>query len=404
MAEQTAHTTGGLFQDRVLNSLISGHFVVDLLNGQRSLLFAFLSLMLGLNNYGLGLLTSCYVISSAVAQPIFGLISDRVGARWVTGGGVLCMGVFFTLAIFLPGWPAVGLLMLASICSGAFHPAGASEATQAGRYRMNGREATASSLFFLFGQMGFGIGPMLGGPLMAKLGTAGLVILSVFTLPVGLLALKELKELDKGTVKKPSSAAPTITAAATKPRLIITRTLLLMIGISSFQSWSQSAVTAYMPRYLANMNLTPAVYGVIVGLFTAGSAIGCLIGGEIADRTSRKMVIAGSLLVSTFPLLLIAMTGLSPWLYPLMFISGLLTGGPFSVIVVQAQKIIPGGMGLASGLTLGFIFSAGAIGTIFTGILADSAGFIPAFYSTAGIALAGGLLGLLLPNTETILT
>jgi len=71
------------------------------------------------------------------------------------------------------------------------------------------------------------------------------------------------------------------------------------------------------------------------------------------------------------------------------------------VIVVQAQKVIPGGMGLASGLTLGFIFSAGAIGTIFTGMVADSAGFIAAFYLTTGIAMVGGILGLLLPKTES---
>ena len=156
-----------------------------------------------------------------------------------------------------------------------------------------------------------------------------------------------------------------------------------------------------MPRFLADKGLTPSEYGIIVGLFTAGSAIGCMVGGELADRTSRKTVIAGSLLLSTLPLFLIAFTGLSGWLYPLMFLAGLLTGGPFSVIVVQAQKVIPGGMGLASGLTLGFIFSAGAIGTVFTGMLADTLGFIAAFYLTAIIALAGGLLGLLLPGKSS---
>jgi len=400
MAEQITTSRGGLFQDRVLNSLVSGHFIVDLLNGQRTLLFAYLSLILGLSNSGLGVLTSFYVISSAIAQPIFGYIADRTGARWVAGGGVLCMGVFFTLAMFLSGWPAVGLLILASICSGAFHPAGASEATQAGRNRLQGREATASSLFFLFGQMGYGIGPMLGGPILGKLGMSGLVMLSVFTLPIGLIALKELKVLDTSRVRHP---APTTTAATgnVSKKIVFTRALLLMIGISAFQSWTQSSISVYMPRFLASQSLTPTIYGVIIGLFTAGSAIGCLIGGELADRTSRKTVIAGSLLLSTIPLFLIALNGFSPWLYPLMFIAGLLTGGPFSVIVVQAQKVIPGGMGLASGLTLGFIFSAGAIGTIFTGMVADNAGFIAAFFLTAGIALVGGILGLLLPKTES---
>ncbi|GAP20243.1 arabinose efflux permease [Leptolinea tardivitalis] len=390
---ETLQPKPGVFQDRILNSLVMGHFIVDVLNGQRTIVLTYLSLFLGLSNYGLGIITTIYVVSSALAQPIFGYVSDRVGARWVAAGGILLMGVFFSLAMFFPGWPAVILLVLASICSGAFHPAGATEATLAGRERMQGREATASSLFFLFGQMGFGIGPMIGGPLLSNLGMPGFLILSIFTIPIGLFAASELKSLIK-PMNKPKPVEKPV--KSTSPKLVISKSLLLMIGISAFQSWSQSNITAYMPRYLADMQLTPSVYGVIIGLFTAGSAIGCMVGGELADRTSRKTVITWSLLSSTIPLLLIAFTGLSYWLYPLMFIAGGLTGGSFSVIVVQAQKVIPGGMGLASGLILGFIFSAGAIGTMFTGKIADVWGYQPVFYFTALIALLGGILGLML--------
>ncbi|KPL71849.1 MFS transporter [Leptolinea tardivitalis] len=393
METETLQPKPGVFQDRILNSLVMGHFIVDVLNGQRTIVLTYLSLFLGLSNYGLGIITTIYVVSSALAQPIFGYVSDRVGARWVAAGGILLMGVFFSLAMFFPGWPAVILLVLASICSGAFHPAGATEATLAGRERMQGREATASSLFFLFGQMGFGIGPMIGGPLLSNLGMPGFLILSIFTIPIGLFAASELKSLIK-PMNKPKPVEKPV--KSTSPKLVISKSLLLMIGISAFQSWSQSNITAYMPRYLADMQLTPSVYGVIIGLFTAGSAIGCMVGGELADRTSRKTVITWSLLSSTIPLLLIAFTGLSYWLYPLMFIAGGLTGGSFSVIVVQAQKVIPGGMGLASGLILGFIFSAGAIGTMFTGKIADVWGYQPVFYFTALIALLGGILGLML--------
>lgn len=393
METETLQPKPGVFQDRILNSLVMGHFIVDVLNGQRTIVLTYLSLFLGLSNYGLGIITTIYVVSSALAQPIFGYVSDRVGARWVAAGGILLMGVFFSLAMFFPGWPAVILLVLASICSGAFHPAGATEATLAGRERMQGREATASSLFFLFGQMGFGIGPMIGGPLLSNLGMPGFLILSIFTIPIGLFAASELKSLIK-PMNKPKPVEKPV--KSTSPKLVISKSLLVMIGISAFQSWSQSNITAYMPRYLADMQLTPSVYGVIIGLFTAGSAIGCMVGGELADRTSRKTVITWSLLSSTIPLLLIAFTGLSYWLYPLMFIAGGLTGGSFSVIVVQAQKVIPGGMGLASGLILGFIFSAGAIGTMFTGKIADVWGYQPVFYFTALIALLGGILGLML--------
>ncbi|MEI8132131.1 MAG: MFS transporter [Leptolinea sp.] len=387
MESDIAQPSTGIFSDRILNSIALGHFIIDLLNGQRSLLLAYLSVLMGLSNYGLGIMTLAYVVSSALAQPVFGYIADRFGARWVAAGGVLWMGTFFSLAMVFPGWPALGFLILASIASGAFHPAGAMEATMAGRHRMNGRETTSSGLFFLFGQMGFGFGPMLGGPLLHLWGMPGLLLLSVFAFPVGGFASRALRFLPE-----PVHHAEKKTTG----KVVISGALLLMVGISAFESWSQSNITAYMPRYLVQFNLSPSIYGMIIGLFTAGSAIGCVIGGQLADRFNRKSVIVGSLVLAAIPLTIMAAVGYSPWLYPLMFISGLLTGGPFSVIIVQAQKVIPSGMGLASGLTMGFIFSAGAIGTMFTGKLADVWGYQAIFYMTALIAMTAGLLGLFL--------
>jgi FSR family fosmidomycin resistance protein-like MFS transporter len=399
MAEYKAETHFGLFQDRILNALISGHFIVDLLNSMRSLILAFLSIMLGMTNSGLGILTSVYVICGALAQPFFGYFSDRIGARWVATGGILGMGCFFTLAMFFPGWPAVGFLILSSICSGAFHPAGASEATLAGSERMNGREATASSLFFLFGQTGVGIGPILGGVIIGWLGMPGLGFLSILTIPVAYFTYKELRTINRHQKTTQISADQ---KADTNPKfkIVFNRTMILLIAIAAFQSWVQTNVSSYMPRYYADLNMSPAINGVIISLFTIGSAIGCFIGGELADRTSSRAVIAFGLLSSFVPLALIPMVGVSPLIFVIMFLAGFLSGAPYSVIVVQAQKIIPGGMGLASGIILGFIFSAGAIGMIFTGMLADKAGYAVSFYSTAVIALAGGVLALLLPMSE----
>jgi FSR family fosmidomycin resistance protein-like MFS transporter len=385
----TAHPPKTIFSDKMLNSIVLGHFMVDFLNGQRSLLLAYLSILLGLSNYGLGIITSLYVIIGALAQPFFGYFSDRIGARWVAAGGVLLMGVFFSTAMFFPGWPALGLLILASICSGAFHPAGAMQATLAGRERLQGREATAASLFFLFGQMGYGIGPMIGGPLLDLWGMPGLLLISAMAFPIGGFAANQLKYLPKPVKKEKSD---------TTTKFIVTSTVALTIGIAALQSWSQSNISVFMPRFLAGFDMSPAIYGVIIGLFTAGSAIGCMVGGELADRYGKKAVISGSLLLAVIPLTGLAAVGNSIWIYPLMFLSGFLTGGPFSVIVVQAQKVIPGGMGLASGLTLGFIFSSGSLGTMFTGLIADAWGYQPVFFFTAAIALAGGLLSLYLKD------
>lgn len=402
MAEYKAEAHFDLFQDRILNALISGHFIVDLLNSLRSLNLAFLSIMLGMTNSGLGILTSIYVICGALAQPFFGYFSDRIGAKWVATGGILGMGCFFTLAMFFPGWPAVGFLVLSSICSGAFHPAGASEATIAGSERMNGREASASSLFFLFGQTGVGIGPILGGVVIGWLGMPGLGFLSILTIPVAYFTYKELRTINH-TRKSTQISEGQKVDASKKFKIVFNKTMVLLIGIAAFQSWVQTNVSSYMPRYYADLNMSPAINGVIISLFTIGSAIGCFIGGQLADQTSSKAVIAGGLLLSFVPLALIPVVGVSPLIFVIMFLAGFLSGAPYSVIVVQAQKNIPGGMGLASGIILGFIFSAGAIGMIFTGILADKAGYAISFYSTAVIALAGGALALFLPAKDKFL-
>jgi predicted MFS family arabinose efflux permease len=90
--------------------------------------------------------------------------------------------------------------------------------------------------------------------------------------------------------------------------------------------------------------------------------------------------------------------GLSPLLFGLLLLAGFFTGGVYSIIVVTAQRMVPGGMSTASGLILGFMFSSGAIGTYFSGHLADLYGFVPLFHMTALIALTAGALAMVIPD------
>jgi len=92
------------------------------------------------------------------------------------------------------------------------------------------------------------------------------------------------------------------------------------------------------------------------------------------------------------PLILIPLVGWSPWLYILIPLAGSFTGATHSIIVVLAQRLIPGGMALASGLILGFMFSSGALGTYLSGYLADSFGLQVVFWLSAGLVLCAALL------------
>src|SRR4030067_1149705 len=92
-----------LLLDALFSSVALSHFAVDLLNGQRAVILAFLSVSLGLSNTTLGFFSTIYVITGALFQPIFGYFADRSGPRWVVSGGVLWIAGFFSLALVTPG-------------------------------------------------------------------------------------------------------------------------------------------------------------------------------------------------------------------------------------------------------------------------------------------------------------
>ena len=122
-----------LLKDKIFSSLAWTHFIVDVMNSQRGILLAYFSGPFGLSNTTLGGINTLYAFSGSLAQPVFGYLADRFGPRWVITGGVLWMAGFFALAVTIPGPVALVFLVLASLGSGAFHPAGSLSATMRGK-------------------------------------------------------------------------------------------------------------------------------------------------------------------------------------------------------------------------------------------------------------------------------
>jgi FSR family fosmidomycin resistance protein-like MFS transporter len=102
------------------------------------------------------------------------------------------------------------------------------------------------------------------------------------------------------------------------------------------------------------------------------------------------------------PIIIIPFLGWSPWLYLLIPLAGALSGASHSIVVVFAQKLIPGGMGLASGLILGFTFSSGAIGALLSGYLADVWGVSIVFPVAAGAALGAAVFSRVLRRDDEV--
>lgn len=385
-----------LLKNVVFSSVLLGHMVVDVLNGTRGVLLAYWSVPLGLANSTIGLISTLYAFSSSLAQPIFGYISDKFGARWVAAGGILWMAIFFSLALIVPGQIAILFLILASMGSGAFHPAGAAQATLVARSGLNGREASAASFFFLFGQSGWFLGPLLGGTLLDSMSQFGLLILVIALIPVGIFAAVALRSAQIQSHPKPSVQVVTQKAALLP--------MLAVIFLAAFQAWAQSNVVTFMPKYLADLGHPASLYGLLTSLFMGGSAVGNLIGGNLADRLGKPRVIFSAMALAVIPLFLLGQAnGDISWFYLLIPLAGAFTGASFPVIVVLAQNLVPVGTGLASGLVMGFSFSAGAAGSWLSGVMADQAGIPPVWLVSAAICLISTILALLVRENRPML-
>jgi FSR family fosmidomycin resistance protein-like MFS transporter len=382
-----------LLLDSLFSSIAFGHFMVDLLNGSRSVLLAYLSGPLGLTNANIALIPTFYVWTASMTQPVFGWLTDRFGPRWLAAGGLLWMMSFFTLAMFLPGKESLVFLIIASLGSAALHPAGATQATLRGRTHYAGRETTAASFFFTFGQTGYFLGPIIAGPLLGTFGLVGLLIPAGLCLPVALNAGWQLR-----------FTRPAQSPGKKQSSIQISRGVGFIITLATvaiLQAWAQQNMLTFIPKYLKDLGQSPSIYGLITGLFMGGSALGNVFGGHMADRFGKQRVAGIMLALASIPLFLIAQVGWSPWLYLLVPLSGMLTGSVHSIVVVTAQGVIKGGMALATGLILGTMFSAGAFGTLLSGPLADCWGFPPVFQMTAGLVLTASLVTMRLKETVT---
>jgi FSR family fosmidomycin resistance protein-like MFS transporter len=382
-----------LILDTIFSSIAYSHLIVDLINAQRAILLAYLSGPLGLSNAALALVSTIYVVSAALIGPFFGYLADRVGVRWVVTAGVLWIGVFFSLAVLTPGRLALVLLVIGSLGSGAYHPAGTTQATLSGRSLLSGKETTASSYFFLFGQLGLFFGPLVGGLLLDAFGPLGLLLVAAPAMPMGWVAARNLAALPL-----PKASSPLRLSLS---GVNLRQAALPMLGfclLAAFQSWTQQNMVTFVPKYLSDLGQTASFYGFSSALFMGGSAAGNVAGGMLADRYGKRRVAMVALTLGSIPLALIPAAGYSPVLFGLLLLAGFFTGSVYSIIVVTAQGMVPGGMGTASGLILGFMFSSGAVGTYFSGHLADIFGLVAVFRMTALVTLTAAALTWIIPD------
>lgn len=368
------------------------HFFVDVLNNSRTLLVALLAVSLGLTNAQVGIALLLYNIGSALSQPVFGWLADRSHPRWFVVGGMAWMITLYGLAAVIPDWPALVAITLAGLGSGAFHPTGTKVASEAS----HSAQTRATAVFFMAGQMGLFMGPILAGSIIDTFGRTGYLLLPV-------LALAALISGWLWVTPNPNKVrAVTVTKPATPSvkRRIDWHTLLPLVVIIMTSSTIGIAAMNFAPKLFTEQGFSPRYVGWSAGLFMLGSAIGGVVGGTLGDRLGRKPPILLGMFGTILPLYFYIPAG-DPWRFLLLMLAGFFAGMPHSVLVITAQSLLPGRRALASGLTLGLMFFSGAVGSYLVGVVADQIGLATALQATIVLPLTAIVATLFLPRQAT---
>lgn len=377
--------------NRGLLMLMAGHFTVDLYAGLLPVLYPLLREQFALDLGAIGLIATLFTTALSVSQPVFGLLVDRFGSRWLGPAAILWMGCFFTLIGFAPSYQAILVLaVLAALGSGAYHPLGASNVPLvAPATRLN----TGFSIFTVGGTSGFALGPLIGALVFGTLGVRGtLVLLPLVAIVATWLAF------GLGTLDTRRKLPPTVTVV-TPVRTLQLRPLLAVLGIVMLRSWTFMVLVNFLPLLYSSLGYGAGFYSPLLFVIIISGSFGTIVGGLAADRFSRKFAIIGSLLLLG-PAIWMSLAFPGPGAFFLGALVGFVADFSLPSTLTLAQGLMPGRVGVTSGLILGIGFVTAGIGVSITAALADRIGLTEALAFLPLLLILALVLTIFLPHDQ----
>jgi MFS transporter, FSR family, fosmidomycin resistance protein len=376
---------------RGLGLLGSAHLSVDLCQAAVPALLPFFVEQRGYSYTAAGALVFAATVGSSFIQPLFGHAADRLQLPWLMPCGVALAGTGIGLAGVAPTYLLTfAAIALSGIGVAAFHPEGARHAY----YASGAAKAQGMSLFAVGGNAGFALGPALTTACVLAFGLSGALIVGLVPVAVGALLLTRRPRL-AGMRARGAAAAEAEPASQRRDRW---GPFARLTGAISLRSCVYFGLMAFVPVwFVSSLDTSEATGNAALTLMLASGAAGTLIGGRLADRVGRRVVLLG-FLGAAGPVIVAFILAPAALAFPLIALAGLTIVGTFAITVVLGQEYLPGRLGMASGITLGAAIGVGGAIAPLLGLLADAHGVEAALWTIAALTLPTLALAASLPG------
>jgi len=364
----------------------------DIMQSLLTSLYPLLKQNYALDFVQIGLLTFAFQVTASLLQPAVGLVTDKYPmpfslpvAMLSTCAGLITLAFAHSFAVLVAGACLIG------IGSAIFHP----EASRVARVASGGRHGLAQSFFQVGGNTGTAIGPLLAAFIVIPLGQQSLSWFSLIAL-AGFAVLSWVG-VWYSRHRRTTAGKATISRALPLSRGTVMMTLGVLVVLTATKNAYLASLSSYFTFYtIEKFGIGVQDAQLLLFLFLGASAAGVFFGGPIGDRFGSRVVIWFSIL-GVIPFALLLPYANLFWTAVLVVVIGFVFSSAFSAIVVFAQELVPGRVGLIAGMFFGFAFGFGGIGAAVLGIFADREG-IEFVYRISSYMPLLGLLTVLLPK------
>ena len=377
---------------QVLGAVAFVHLLNDLIQAMLPSIYPLLKAEFALSFTQVGLITLTFQCTASLLQPCVGLYTDRRPLPFLLPVGMCATLAGVLMLAVVASFPA--LLVAAALIgvgSSTFHP----EASRVARMASGGRYGVAQSSFQVGGNVGSALGPLLAAAVIINRGQGNIAwfgLLALLAIGVLLAVSRWYRHhLTLYKAKVGGHGGPALSRRQVQGALVV----LTLLVFSKYIY--MASLSSYYTFYLIDkFQLSVASAQLYLFLFLAAVAAGTFMGGPIGDRIGRKRVIWISILGAAPFTLMMPYANLF-WTGVLTVVIGFVIASAFSAIVVFAQELVPGKVGMISGVFFGLMFGVSGIAAAAMGHVADIAGIAYVYKLVSFLPLLG-ILTVLLPH------